>query len=315
MAKGRTGVNYQRTTPQAGANRAGMMLMGNPEDMNNEQEPEYDSIPVLEAQNPMGEPEADPSLVAVEPQNDESPVAQVEQQSTHPPEPATDNQIPEKFKNAKPEDVAKSYVELEKELGRLRNENGDYRKTFDKLILERSQPKEYPKVDPAQVERENAELLNLMLQNPRQFVQDLRQQTIGEFQGMLRQQGINQAIQSKAHILGDPNFRNWVANNVPMETAIQADQNPAALDFVIKQFQRESPAPAAAPTPTQPMRPPNIQVKPAGVAAGTSPTSRAVSGEKIWTRSEIRRIMQYPDKYAEMEPEIRRAYNMGMVRD
>jgi len=321
MARGRSSDNF-KAAASSRVNRAGMMLVGNTDDLGKQEEADYDSIATLPTQEQEAE-EADLTLEAAEDQQPEQQhVEQPEDTQPEVNEQPLEVQIPDKFQKAEKVDVIKAYSELEKELGRLRNENGEFKKTFDKLVTQGAKPAQYPanQPTPEQVEKMNAELLNQMLSNPTQFVQSLQNQIVGGVQNVLRQQTVQQAVQSKAHVLNDPAFRNWLVENVPLSVAEQADSDPATLDFIVNQFQSVTGVRGQSQIqpPTQPQRqlPPNITSRPTGVAAGTNSQSRAQNSQKVWTRTEIRGLLsRNPDKYQEMVGEIQRAYMEGRVRD
>lgn len=152
----------------------------------------------------------------------------VEEENQDPNEP--EFQVPDKFKDKEKEDIIKSYLELEKTLGRNAQELGDLRKAADEYLrrdLERLKR-------PIEPEPEEEELdLDILLENPSQAIGKAVEPKLRDIESRLSQYEKNIALQEfnkkwpdMKEIGSDPGFQEWVSSS-PYRTRqfIEADQN------------------------------------------------------------------------------------------
>ena len=243
-----------------------------------------------------------------------------EQQQTQPPAPAVngepdnDPEIDDKrFKGKTRKDIYDSFKNLESEKGRLANEVGDLRKTFDFLVQKQGVPQQPVQPPPADPEEE-AKLLNQMLTKPKQFVEHIKQQTRQELTQEANRSQMQSVLAKHAQALQSPEFRQWESENVTPAMANAAIQDPATFDFIMRQFNtvRPSTLPPVSVPPAPPSNQRQVQV---GIAQSTGAVNKPPSAaNQTFRRRDIQSmILNEPEKYKQMLPEITKAYREGRV--
>jgi len=234
-----------------------------------------------------------------------------EPQPDAPPELAP---TPDKFANKTPEELIEMYQNLEKQTGKHANEIGEYRKFFDEFILKQTAAPAQPQTRPEDLSKQNDELLDMMLNRPSEFIKQIKQQTLEEFQGRSKLQQVHDLQQQNKDLLLNPTFRTWVAQNIPPALAVAADNDPVHLESVLKLYKTVSSSSTSSSAPAQPVRPSSVVAKPVGPAAGMSVHKQ--DGKKIWTRNEIRQLYRdNPEEYSARQDEIASAYQEGRVKN
>jgi len=123
----------------------------------------------------------------------------------------TVTEMPEKFKGKSAADIATSYMELEKDKGRLANEVGDLRKLTDDFLKQ--------KLEPVTETKENQIDLDNLLENPNDVIkgaidnnpriaaleEQLRQAQVAE-----KKQGFETKHTDWNTVLNSEDFSNWV---------------------------------------------------------------------------------------------------------
>lgn len=229
-------------------------------------------------------------------------------------------EIPQKFQGKSIEDVAKSYEELERELGRKGNEIGELRKLTDQLLqLQVAEKQEASKVQPEPVKSidfdslvENPEqaLNSAVDNNPR--LKALEEKLLGQ-ERQAAQVQFEKQHPDWQNILQSNEFQGWIQQNPALQrTLIQADQN---YDYQtggeILTLYKELKAQAQAETQAE-------QKQKRSQALKDGATERGGTGQaakKIFRRADLINLkVTNPTKYEAMLPEIERAYAEDRVR-
>lgn len=220
-------------------------------------------------------------------------------------------ELPEKYRGKSVEDVVKMHQEAEKLIGRTMNEVSEVRKLADELIKSQITPK--PKVEEAKpvdfFENPQEAIRQQIESNPRvlQAEQYARQAQVEQ-----AKQRLNQLHPDVQQIVGNEDFRNWIAaSKVRQQLFQQADQYDldAANELLstykelrsVKQ-QREAAVDNTARDTT---------LKQVAVDTGGS----GESTKKVYRRADLIRLkMRDPQKYASMQDEIMEAYSSGRIK-
>lgn len=239
------------------------------------------------------------------------------------PQPDDDIDDP-KFKGKSKKEVYNSLKELETRLGKQGNELGDYRKFFDQFMLKQATasqqaPQHVQAPSVARTGDDEAELLDMMLSKPKDFVNHVKRSLYGELQTMGTAQVIAQMDQQNADLFQDEALGPWLRENVDATTLQLADANPKVRQFIFNSYRsmtgKNQPAQAttsidANGASPQPMTNRKVSVSPG--AAGSSNASKP--GAKVWTRAEVRDLYSNNNaEYRRLASEIERAYAEGRV--
>lgn len=231
-------------------------------------------------------------------------------------------EIPQKFQGKSLEDVAKSYEELERELGRKGNEIGELRKLTDQLlqlqVAEKqsaqaaTQPQQPAKsIDFDSLVENPAEALNFAVEsNPR--LKALEEKILGQERASA-QAKFEQAHPDWQKVLQSNEFQGWIQQNPALQrTLMQADQS---YDYQtggeILTLYKELKAQAQAETKAN-------QKATRQQALKDGATERGGTGQaakKLYSRTQLINMkIRDPQRYEAMRPEIERAYAEGRVR-
>lgn len=231
-------------------------------------------------------------------------------------------ELPEKFKGKTPKDIADSYVNLERELGRKAQEIGELRQLTDQILRQQiSQPQTKPSepelddtdffVDPkAAIEKAVASHPKI-----RQFEEQTRFSI--QQQQQAKAQRAEQAFKEKhgdfEDILKEEDFQKWVTSS-PVRQQLFAQAN-ANYDFYagdelfstykelrkVKQAQKEKQADET-----------KASLRAASMPSGVSGQESSV---KVYRRADLIRLkMTDPSRYDAMSDEILKAYSEGRVK-
>lgn len=224
-----------------------------------------------------------------------------------------ESQIPDKFKGKSTEEVIQSYQELESQLGKQGQELGELRKTFDSYIkseLDNRQRRE------AQRQPDNSydhELSNEQLES--EVRQDVQSELSGELTTLKKERfelELGKAHSDYVDVIQDENFQKWVVES-PIRTELfqradlQYDHRVASELFDMwKQRQGTEAIAAQAATAEADKAFDTAQME---VGTPNNPVS-----DKKYRRADIVNLMQTnPERYRQLEPEIRKAYAEGRV--
>lgn len=248
----------------------------------------------------------------IEPQEEE-----LEQQ----PEAEVVEEVPEKFKGKSAKEIADSYVNLERELGRKAQEVGELRSLTDKILqqqISQQATKEEPEledtdffVDPKTAIQRAVENHPKIKQFEEQTRLSIQQQQV--FKAKQSEEAFKKKHEDFQEILQEKGFQEWVTSS-PVRQQLFAQAN-ANYDFYagdelfstykelkkVKQARQEKQADETRAT----LKSASV---PAGVASSESPT-------KVYRRADLIRLkMTDPSRYDAMGDEILKAYSEGRVK-
>lgn len=150
-------------------------------------------------------------------------------------EPENSFEVPERFRNKSPEEIAKAYVELEKAYSRQGNDLGKMRQTFDEFIKLQSQASPQENASPQAEERkpvtiddlyDNADdaVRRVVKEESGTRIEQLEQQ-LQEERVRLRLNDLNQKFPDWEDKVKSPEFGNWLAEKqYRQRLAVAADQ-------------------------------------------------------------------------------------------
>lgn len=240
---------------------------------------------------------------------EEAPVTTEEPQTAvETPPPALE--IPEKFRGKSMEDVVKSYVNLEQEYGRSRQEVGELRQLADRFIQRDLAPQ---KPEPVVVEEKD------FFDDPEEAVGKTIKAALKPIQEELelarRQTALAKLTESHPDantLVWTPEFQQWVKES-PMRTRMFRDANDRfdleAAHELLGNFK------ALQATNAQQIATAKADQAHTQRAATLETGSTGETGNKVWRRADLIQMrMRNPDKYALMQDEILAAYQDGRVR-
>lgn len=239
--------------------------------------------------------------------------------------------VPEKFKGKSAEEIARSYVELEKDSGRLRNELGEYRSLTDRLLqLEEKRVKDLEgaggkaegdfDVDPAEFLSNPRETLSKWYEYQKKKDPEYRaiQERLNRVEGHVGQQTLKSKHSDAEQITSDPEFIEFVkAHPVRVSIAQRAvqGQDIEALDYLLTEYKERKVV------PKEPERKENSEVSAARrvateKASSGSPANPRPGGDKVFSRRKLIQLkISNPEEYSSMQDEILLAYAQGRVVD
>lgn len=244
----------------------------------------------------------------------------------------TEEVIPEKFKGKSAADIARSYVELEKELGRTRNDVGEMRSLTDRLLqIEEKRVRDLEgaggkaeedfNIDPAQLlsnPRETLEKWYEVRRNKDPVFQEV-QQRLARIEGHVVEQEIKSAHEDADQITADPEFHNWVKGHpVRLNIAQSAIQHKdvQSLDYLLTEYKRDKGASAA---PERRQSNPEVETVrriTTEKASSGSPTDARKTSDQVFSRRKLIKLkIENPEEYSAMQDQILRAYAEGRVVD
>jgi hypothetical protein len=224
--------------------------------------------------------------------------------------------MPDKFAGKSAEEIAQSYLEVEKELGRKNNEVGELRKLTDQFLQqELNRPtsvKEDPKEEAPSVDFDE------FVEHPDKVISDLVRRELESVNKRFDEMSVEQRTQ-KFHndnpdyqeIAGSKEFYDW-AQSSPMRTrTLQAAQSGDfdAADAILQEYRQaaqvsQEKAELAEQKRAQELTDASVET------AGTGATS-----DKVYHRSELMDMyINDPDRYRSMLPEIEAAYAEKRVK-
>ena len=234
--------------------------------------------------------------------------------------------LPEKFKGKEMKDVVEMYTNLEKELGRKGQEVGELRKLTDQILQSQFANKQDTPTEP----EEKPDFFD----DPERAVKNLVQKEIAPLREekekssqMEFQDNLQNNFPDYEQILSSAEFADWVQSS-PYRLKMYQDADnwnwDAANELLSNYKMSHKPAEPQSPeldlpdisekkvelTPEQKAKR-NADLKAASVEKGsTGETTR-----KVFRRSDLVRLLATdPDRYYDLEPEIRKAYREGRVR-
>lgn len=282
-------------------------------DINDGSEPNEENIEVMD----LFADGADDLLMGEQDEAEESPSQEPEASASEEAAPAPT--IPDKFAGKTAEEIAASYVELEKEFGRRNNELGDLRRITDDILKAQLTPKEAGAAsEPAASEITSDDLL----ENPaaviaRVVAESAPIKTLAE---QARENDLNKSLTqfNGAHpdadkIIADPRFQAFIAKNPARlkrwndaDAVLDLDTASDILDTYKEVTAVTQPAAEAERNDAK------ASIK--SPAAGASNPGTA-SKKPYLSKTELNKLKRTdPDRYERLQPQIIQAYLEKRVR-
>ena len=219
--------------------------------------------------------------------------------------------VPEKFADKSAGEIAQSYVELEKELGRKNNEVGELRKLTDQYLTQEL-TRHDPKKEETALEYED------LLEDPTRSIESVVNPKLDEINKKLalqEQARELQAFQTKypeyQEVGASEEFLNWANANEYRKRQFDAAQQfdfTAAGDLLDTYMDQTASLREAAEEGKKTKREKDLK------AAGSEPAGTGETSQKMWTRAELLEMRKDPDKWDMMQPEIIKAYQENRVK-
>lgn len=212
--------------------------------------------------------------------------------------------LPERFKGKSRADIAKSYSELEKLLGRQSTELGELRKLAEKATE-----------TPAKDTKEDFDL-DEFWEHPDKVIEkqlDSKvkkvEEKLSEFEQNQARQRLKEKHPDAEQVVSTVEFQNWVAADpAKAEKFRQANEGfdiDSANDLLTEWKAQQEQAKAAQ----QKKRDKDLK------AAATETSSSGQSSKKVYRRADLQRLrIQDPDRFEALQDEIIKAYKEGRVR-
>ena len=222
--------------------------------------------------------------------------------------------LPDKFKGKDANEIANSYMELEKEMGRKNNEVGELRKLTDDFLKQQLEPVTEVKENQIDLddflENPHSAVNNAVDNNPRiaALEEQLRQAQVAE-----QKQGFESKHTDWDNVLKSEDFANWVTGSAVRQNMFQeanAKYDYATLDEVFSLYKdvrgavKEQAEDKAA-----------VKRKKALKNTSTDKGSTGEVSKKVYRRADLIRLKQTdPERYSNMNDEIMLAYAEKRVR-
>jgi hypothetical protein len=234
--------------------------------------------------------------------------------------------IPEKFKGKTAEEIAASYTALESEIGRMRNELGDYRSMTDRFLsLEEKRVADLGKAGAEDFEIDPTDLLA----NPEKVLDEYYehrrgsdpaytelQSRLDRLEGTLGQSTLQQHHADAVEITSDPKFQTWLgANPYRANIAQQAIQNQdaSALDYLLTEWKERQGTQSPAESTQQPSE--TEAARSVATESSSSGNASETTQERFSRRKLVQLKMRNPEEYSAMSERILLAYAQGRVDD
>jgi len=233
--------------------------------------------------------------------------------------------IPDKFKDKSAEEIAHAYQNLESELGRMRNELGDYRSMTDRFLsleekrvadLGNAEQSSRFEIDPTELLSNPEEVLDRYYEHRRGADETYAQMQarLDRLEGQVTTNSIQERHPDAADVANSPQFQSWLQEKSYRTRIAQAavqNQDVEALDDLLTEFKG-----GVQQSPSQDSNKQNELA--AAKAAGTESSSTGTTvntGKRFSRRKLVELKMRNPDEYAARSAEILRAYAEKRVDD
>lgn len=242
------------------------------------------------------------------------------------PQEGNTSAIPDKFKDKTVEEVASAYTNLESELGRLRNELGNYRSMTDRFLsleekrmedLGNGKAKDEFKLDPTEFLSNPSEALDKYYEHRRGQDQEYRQlqERLDRIEGNIGQNTLAQKHPDTNEIVNNPEFQQWIqGNGYRTRIAAQAVQNQDAdaLDYLLTEWKERHQSSGGNGSDTQ-----DSEIRRAQRASTESASSGATgnTAKRFSRRKLVELKIRNPEEYTARSDEILKAYAEGRVDD
>ncbi len=261
-----------------------------------------------------------------EPENDnqstETEVAELPEQDTtsemaqQEPDTTSEDEVPEKYRGKTVKELVEMHQNAEKALGRKGNENGELRQIVDQYILnqqaEKTQQTEKPEPEEDVDFFSDPEKYTAKAIENHPSVKEAKEATT-QYKRQTALSQLQQRHPDMQEILSDNAFAEWVqGSKIRTQLFVQADQgfdHEAADELFSLWKDRQGHVKQAAEADKTARK---QSMKAANTGNATASTERP---RKVYRRSDIVNLMiKDPERYEQLEPEIRRAYQEGRVK-
>ncbi len=260
------------------------------------------------------------NIVVDEPLENELAEAQEATENQEPVEEAS-FEMPEKFAGKTSEEIVKSYMELESELGRKGNEIGELRRLTDSYLQRELNRESYETARSPSEFREPEKEFDF--DNPAQSVdarisENSKIKQLEERLAATEMEGRLQKFKEKhpdyLTIGQDADFQSWVAQS-PYRTNMfaRADQGTdfSAADELLGMWKEHKSVVELSKANQQK----TVRKQQEMSDASMSNTASAVASNRVYRRADLIKLkMTDPERYAALGDEIRKAYAEGRVR-
>lgn len=231
---------------------------------------------------------------------------------------STEEEIPDKYRGKSVSELVRMHQESEQKIGQQGNELGDLRKTVNALIEQNLN--EAPKKEDGPAPAEDVDFFA----NPEEAVRKVidnhpdiaeARRIKGEFTQKQAQEEIYRRHPDADSIFQEKGFQEWIQNNPHRQKQlVEANNNfdVDAGDALLRDY-KEIKGAKQAETPKETVTKASAKTADTG---SVSNAGQARKGGKVIYRSDIRELQRTnPRRYAEMLPDIRKAYAEGRIRD
>lgn len=243
---------------------------------------------------------------------DVAELPQEPQEVTAEEEQPQEEELPEKYRNKSPAELARMHQEAEALIGRQSQEVGELRKTFDQYI--QTQLNQAPKEPEEEIDfftDPDKAVAQAIESHPKLKEAERISQ---EYQKATALNSLQSKHPDMKSILEDSGFQSWVTgSNVRKRLFQQADQQydyEAADELFTLWKERQQVAKDTVDLEKKTRKQQAAQASTGGVRGSGEPSSK-----KVYRRADIIKLMKDdPDRYAAMGDEIRLAYSQGRVK-
>ena len=225
--------------------------------------------------------------------------------------------MPEKFQEKSAEEIAKSYTELEQELGRKNNEVGELRKLTDQYIHQELTRRTND--DPKQ-ESEPDVAFEDLVENPDKVLKSIVQKELEKVNKRFEEQDSTRRAEKFLEANPDYNeisqsseFYNWANSTSYRVKQLQAARHGDfdAAEEILQSYRDQAKSLQGAAKQGEQVK------RDKALKAASSETSGTgqVPG-KVWTKKELRNLLMTDPEayYGSLAPEIEQAYREGRVK-
>ena len=230
-----------------------------------------------------------------------------------------DTEVPSKFQGKSVDDILSSYQNLEQQYGKQGNELGELRKLADTLIQKNLQEAQVQQVQQNEVALTEEDFH----ENPLRAVRRVVEEALQPIKGAITQTQADstlQRLQTKhpdvENIVNNAQFQQWVMASSPRQDMWLKASNGdfEYADELFSQY-KELTQTANEKQTEKVQKERERELQAATTVSGGSSADASSSGLPVYKRTELIRLqIQDPQRYADLAPEIYKAYEQGRVR-
>ena len=228
------------------------------------------------------------------------------------PEQASEEQLPDKYRNKSAADLVQMHQEAERMLGRQSGEVGELRKVVDEFVLSQSTKKEETVDEEVDYFTDPEKAIQKAIEN-HPAVKEAQKASV-DMKKNSAQSILKDKHPDMAEILADSKFVDWVQeSSFRTKLLQQADRNfdYEAADEIFSLWKDRQSLIGQTVNAEKSSRSASIKSASTGGAAGTAETK----SKKVFRRADIIKLMKTdPNRYAALSDEIMLAYQEGRVK-